>query len=433
MRVRTTSRTGPRQARGIVCLAVTEVGLRGEVCRRAWPEVMGGREFRVPPCDGRFLSDLRHSVLGMGELRSAVEAMLAVDVAGLELPVVEEQFCELTELMDVLEVARLARLARLDAARVGDADHAGSTAGWVREVTLVSPNAAGRAVRLARDLRALPQLAAAVGDGRVSVEHARVIAGLRKDLPDPAVVAALPSLIEAAMGCTPLELGRWVADVRHSYAPERVRVTEVTQYEARSVDTAVTFQGVGDGRWVLPPVLHETVMTALHAFSKPVVGDDRSPAQRRADALVTIAELALASGQAPARVGCVRTCRCWCRWRRWSGGSGRRQRITGMARRRRWIGRGGCAVMRGCPGWCMGRPVRCWMRAARHARSPRRCGGRSWRGTGGACGRTVTGRPPGVRRIIASTGLMVGRRVSRTVCCCAAGITTGCTCTTCGS
>ena len=212
---------------------------------------------------------------------------------------VEEQFCELTELMDVLEVARLARLARLDAARVGDADHAGSTAGWVREATLVSPNAAGRAVRLARDLRALPQLAAAVGDGRVSVEHARVIAGLRKDLPDPAVLAALPSLIEAAMGCTPLELGRWVADVRHSYAPERVRVTEVTQYEARSVDTAVTFQGVGDGRWVLPPVLHETVMTALHAFSKPVVGDDRSPAQRRADALVTIAELALASGQAP--------------------------------------------------------------------------------------------------------------------------------------
>jgi hypothetical protein len=40
-------------------------------------------------------------------------------------------------------------------------------------------------------------------------------------------------------------------------------------------------------------------MTALHAASRPVIGDDRTAAQRRADALITIAELALCSGQLP--------------------------------------------------------------------------------------------------------------------------------------
>jgi hypothetical protein len=55
--------------------------------------------------------------------------------------------------------------------------------------------------------------------------------------------------------------------------------------------------GVGD--WLLHPAGQELVATAIHALSKPITGDDRSPAQRRADALVTMAEIVLRSGELP--------------------------------------------------------------------------------------------------------------------------------------
>jgi hypothetical protein len=74
---------------------------------------------------------------------------------------------------------------------------------------------------------------------------------------------------------------------------------EQSAYAARELTAATTFRGTGVGAWTLPPGLHETVMTALHAFSAPIAGDDRTAAQRRADALVTMAELALRSGEAP--------------------------------------------------------------------------------------------------------------------------------------
>lgn len=78
-----------------------------------------------------------------------------------------------------------------------------------------------------------------------------------------------------------------------------MREDETTDYDRRELHAATILDGVGVGSWTLHPVGHETVMTALHAASHPVAGDDRSPAQRRADALITVAEIALRSGELP--------------------------------------------------------------------------------------------------------------------------------------
>jgi hypothetical protein len=187
----------------------------------------------------------------------------------------------------------------LDARAIGAAEHGGSTAAWVRAATGCAPATAGRDVRLARDLVALPATTSALADGRLSVEHARLIASLRRDLTPGAVAAAEPHLVAAAAGHDPNALRGWVAHVRHAYAPDRVVLDEQSAYAARELTAATTFRGTGVGAWTLPPGLHETVMTALHAFSAPIAGDDRTAAQRRADALVTMAELALRSGEAP--------------------------------------------------------------------------------------------------------------------------------------
>jgi Domain of unknown function (DUF222) len=235
----------------------------------------------------------------MSNLASAVDELLAADVAGAPDAVLAEEVVEIRRQITRLETAYYDRLAVVDGHGIGDAEHGGSTAGWLRATCHLAPSRASRDVHLARDLAELPITRAALGDGSIGVPHAQLIASLRKDLRPEAVSAAEPHLVEAAQIHTPQELRGWVTHVRHGYARDRVVKAEQEAYEQRRLHGASTLFGTGVGDWTLPPVLHETVMTAIHAFSAPISGDDRSPAQRRADALVTIAELALGSGQAP--------------------------------------------------------------------------------------------------------------------------------------
>lgn len=56
---------------------------------------------------------------------------------------------------------------------------------------------------------------------------------------------------------------------------------------------------MGVGQFTLHQAGMETFLTALHALSKPGRGDFRTAAQRRADALISLAEIALRSGELP--------------------------------------------------------------------------------------------------------------------------------------
>jgi hypothetical protein len=60
---------------------------------------------------------------------------------------------------------------------------------------------------------------------------------------------------------------------------------------------------MGVGSYTLHSAGQEILMTAINALAKPVKGDDRTPTQRRADALVTIAEMAMRSGELPVTGG----------------------------------------------------------------------------------------------------------------------------------
>lgn len=239
----------------------------------------------------------------MSNLASAVDELLAVDVRGLPDVVLVDEVMEIRRLISRLEAAYLARVEVLDR-RGGVAGEHGSTAAWLRMATRCSPTVAGRDVHLARDLAdALPVTAAALADGRISVAHAQLIASLRTELTDAAVAAVEPHLVEMAEVMSPSRLRGVVTHVRLTYRPDRVLADEQDLHAARQLHASSTFDGVGVGSWTLPPVSQETVMTAIHALSRPVAGDDRSAAQRRADALVTLAEIALRSGELPVTGG----------------------------------------------------------------------------------------------------------------------------------
>jgi Domain of unknown function (DUF222) len=121
----------------------------------------------------------------------------------------------------------------------------------------------------------------------------------------PDVLAAVERpLVEFARKATPQELRRAVAHALARFTSEKEQSDDdQDDYEQRRLHATRGIHGNGLGDWQLHPVGHETVMTAIHALSKPIPGDDRTPAQRRADALVTLAEHYLRGGEAPTSGG----------------------------------------------------------------------------------------------------------------------------------
>src|SRR5690349_2960426 len=100
----------------------------------------------------------------MGTLLRAVDEALTVIASGPAADALEDSLLEMTEAIDRLQAGRLQCLAQLEAYKVADTDHSGSMAGWLRERTMCAGAAAHRDVQLARDLQALPALAAEVSE-----------------------------------------------------------------------------------------------------------------------------------------------------------------------------------------------------------------------------------------------------------------------------
>lgn len=142
-----------------------------------------------------------------------------------------------------------------------------------------------------------------MADGDVSVEHAQIIAGLRHVITDFALGKVEKHLVALARERNPKELQRATWHVKDAYAPDRGVKDEQELYDERSLSMDSTLDGTGVGRSILPPASQETVATAIHAASAPEADDKRSADQRRADGLVTIAEIALRSGELPVTGG----------------------------------------------------------------------------------------------------------------------------------
>lgn len=235
----------------------------------------------------------------MGNLASAVDELLAVDVREASAQQLRDETVEISRQINRLNAALLQHVEAID--RRGLVPDEGlTTQAWLWHETRVSTAVAHRTVRLGRDLAdVLPLTMTAMADGDVSLDHAQLIASLRKVITDSALSQVEQHLVAIARERRPDQLRGTVRYVKHAYAPDKGVKDEQELHEDRSLSMASTFDGAGVGRWTLPPASQETVATAIHAASAPEAGDTRTAAQRRADALVTIAEIALRSGDLP--------------------------------------------------------------------------------------------------------------------------------------
>src|SRR6266540_3216276 len=177
-----------------------------------------------------------------------------------------------------------------------------STQGWLRATTRMSPAAAGQRVRTARALHQGPLVAtaAALAAGEVSYAHAAVLADATHDLPPAKVAEAEGVLVDAARRLDPARLHRLAGHLRDVLDPQGSEERGRARLERRGLWLAATFDGMVAVNGLLDPDAGEAARAALAPLAGPTGPDDeRSAAQRRADALGELARQALQAGHLP--------------------------------------------------------------------------------------------------------------------------------------
>src|SRR4051812_48494410 len=176
---------------------------------------------------------------------------------------------------------------------------------WLRGHARLSPAAAGRLVRSGRALEHLPAVAEAFAAGEVTAEQVAVIAPVTTD---EALAAAAAQDVDLGEVDTALatvattQPHQRLGEVVHRYLdaldPDG---PEPDPTEGRRLVIARHADGSLTGRFDLDPVGGEKVQAALESIvqaSRPK-GDMRTRGQQQADALVQLADNALASGGLP--------------------------------------------------------------------------------------------------------------------------------------
>jgi hypothetical protein len=224
----------------------------------------------------------------LSELRSTVDALRSETLAELPDARVEEDFAELHRAVEQLEVERLRRLAEIERRGLHERDGFLSAAAWLVSRFKVAWGVAREHVRIARALDHMPRTRRGLEEGEVSMSAIRVLVAVR-DASADAFERCEPQLVEAARIHSVSDLQRVAAFWRDAVEREQALGGEDRLRARRRLHASVSLLGMVRVDGDLDPETGESLMTALRAVldaeSRSGVADDRTPAQRRADAL----------------------------------------------------------------------------------------------------------------------------------------------------
>ncbi len=246
----------------------------------------------------------------MSELRSAIDGLRCDILADLPDARIEEDFAEIQRAVELLELERLRRLAEIERRRVFERDGHLSAASWLASTYKVGWGAARDHVRTARALEDMPETRQALDAGELSMSAAKVLVAARDADPEE-FRESETQLVEAARIHSVGDLQRVAAYWRQAVEQEHALAGDEKVRAQRRLHASVTFLGMVRVDGDLDPETGETLLTALRAVLDAESrsggeGDDRTPAQRRADALgeicrqwLDLAERAGVGGEKP--------------------------------------------------------------------------------------------------------------------------------------
>jgi len=238
-------------------------------------------------------------------LRSAVDELLGEDPSRLAEEALESDFVELQRTTEVLNAERLRWLAEIDRRQPYRREGFLSTASWLAQKFRMSWSEASRQMRLARALREMPEAQEALGSGEVSSSAVEVLASAREANPEE-FRDQEQTLLEAARTLSIRQLRSVVAYWRQAVDADRALEDSDCLRDRRRLHVSSTIFGMVRVDGDLDPETGETLLTALRSVQDAdarAPGDQRTPSQRRADALEEICLRWLDSADRPTVAG----------------------------------------------------------------------------------------------------------------------------------
>jgi Domain of unknown function (DUF222)/HNH endonuclease len=134
----------------------------------------------------------------------------------------------------------------------------------------------------------------------VGFQHTALMTRVLDEAPAEVAAEAEPALVEVARRVDPHRLGMLTRHLRHTFAPEAVLQDAEHNHERRRLHLSESWEGLYFIDGVLDTEGGALLRTALDALMGPRSGDDdRTAAQRRADALTDLARRQLDGGELP--------------------------------------------------------------------------------------------------------------------------------------
>lgn len=191
-------------------------------------------------------------------------------------------------------------VAAFDAGRAWEADGARSSAAWISTRCCQPLMSARRRVRLGRALRAMPASEEAWLAGEVGEAKVEALAAVRRRVGGDLFDRDEEQLVEHARTMAHREFAQVLAYWEQAADPDGVEDAAQAQRDGRRVHLSQTLEGMWLLDGVLDPISGEIVSRALGAIEQELFEAEwaeakrpvRTPAQRRADALVEMARRA---------------------------------------------------------------------------------------------------------------------------------------------
>src|ERR1700737_524083 len=209
---------------------------------------------------------------------------------------------ELSSAADRLQL----KLCRVVSHSKRNGDHlltAMSPVGWVAETCALSRNSAADRLCVGEQIASLPKVAQALGTGQIGYQSVAVICHLREKLAEKAEQLVEEDWVGWARQYSVHTLRDLARYARHVVDPDGFLKDENENFEQRHLHISQTGpMYIIEG--VLDPVGGAALKTAIDSLSKRhAPDDDRTPRQRRADALAEIVFHARDEGRLPQRNG----------------------------------------------------------------------------------------------------------------------------------
>ncbi len=241
----------------------------------------------------------------MGELQSALDGLAADDLFLLGDAELLDRTAELVRARNRIDAELTRTVRRAEAIQAPERDGLKTMRSWLRSHTRIPDGAAKRLIDTGRALESLPAAEAAFAAGAIGAEQVAAIAPITapKRLEQAAQAGVDVPAIEAELVAIAQQVSHQRLRAAVHFYTERLDPDglEPDPTEGRTCMMSRLLGGTWTGQFVLDEVGGEKVATAIEAIAAAsrCAGDQRTAAQRRGDALVQLADLALASGQLP--------------------------------------------------------------------------------------------------------------------------------------